>query len=194
MGPMRAFRGCSGHGEQQLRWSCGRDDDRSSNHASGLGSYHHLYDRKLLLPRGRHHHLSGTGCHDYTNQLQLEPGARRLYLHHGVVYLFPAVSEPFGRQRFDHADHPHVLDATELTMRCLPRYACEDRGASSAEFALVSIPFIALVLAIIGGAMMFYANQSLQYATEAAARYYSVQTANTGAAPSATAVQTYATK
>lgn len=79
-------------------------------------------------------------------------------------------------------------------MCSLRRYACEDRGASSAEFALVSIPFIALVLAIIGGAMMFYANQSLQYATEAAARYYSVQTANTGAAPSATTVQTYATK
>jgi len=78
-------------------------------------------------------------------------------------------------------------------MRKLRHYFHETSGASSAEFALVSIPFIGLVLAIIGGSMMFYANQSLQYATEAAARYYSVQTANTGSAPSATTVQTYAT-
>jgi len=78
-------------------------------------------------------------------------------------------------------------------MRKLQHYFREASGASSAEFALVMFPFLGLVFAIIGGSMMFYANQSLQYATEAAARYYSVQTANTGSAPSATTVQTYAT-
>jgi len=78
-------------------------------------------------------------------------------------------------------------------MRKLRHYFGEASGASSAEFALVMFPFLGLVFAIIGGSMMFYANQSLQYATEAAARYYSVQTANTGSAPSATTVQTYAT-
>lgn len=69
----------------------------------------------------------------------------------------------------------------------------DEGGASSAEFALVLFPFIALVLAIIGGSMMFYANQSLQYATEAAARYYSVQTTDTGTAPLAATIVTYAT-
>jgi Flp pilus assembly protein TadG len=78
-------------------------------------------------------------------------------------------------------------------MRRLRHYFHEDRGASAAEFALVMIPFIGLVLAIIDGSMMFYANQSLQYATEAAARYYSVQTANSPASPpSPGTVQTYA--
>jgi len=77
-------------------------------------------------------------------------------------------------------------------MRKLLHHVRDDEGASSAEFALVLFPFIALVLGIIGGSMMFYANQSLQYATEAAARYYSVEAANTGTAPSATTVQTYA--
>jgi Flp pilus assembly protein TadG len=78
-------------------------------------------------------------------------------------------------------------------MRKLRHYFGEASGASSAEFALVMFPFLGLVFAIIGGSMMFYANQSLQYATEAAARYWSVQTANTGAALSPATVQTYAT-
>jgi Flp pilus assembly protein TadG len=77
-------------------------------------------------------------------------------------------------------------------MRKLRHYLCDSRGASAAEFALVMVPFIGLVLAIIGGSTMFYANQSLQYATQAAARYYSVQTANTGTPPSTGTVQTYA--
>ncbi|HZQ40107.1 MAG TPA: TadE/TadG family type IV pilus assembly protein [Rhizomicrobium sp.] len=77
-------------------------------------------------------------------------------------------------------------------MRKLWHYLHEERGASSAEFALVMFPFLGLVFAIIGGAMMFYANQSLQYATEAAARYYSVQTTNTGTPPSTSTIQTYA--
>ena len=78
-------------------------------------------------------------------------------------------------------------------MRTLFLYVRKENGASSAEFALVLLPFTAMVFGIIGGAMMFYANQSLQYATEAAARYYSVQTTNAnGTPPSTTAVQNYA--
>jgi Flp pilus assembly protein TadG len=65
----------------------------------------------------------------------------------------------------------------------MSRYLSQEGGASSAEFALVTVPFIALVLGIIGLSMVLYANQCLQYATEAAARYYSVQTANTGSVP-----------
>lgn len=68
-------------------------------------------------------------------------------------------------------------------MRIMQLYFRESRGASSAEFALVLIPFLMLVLGITGVSMLFYANQSLQYATEAAARYYSVQTANNNGTP-----------
>ena len=78
-------------------------------------------------------------------------------------------------------------------MNKLRHYLRDDRGASAAEFALVTVPFIGLVLAIIGSSMMFYSNQSLQYATETAARYYSVQTTNAnGTPPTTTVVQTYA--
>jgi Flp pilus assembly protein TadG len=65
----------------------------------------------------------------------------------------------------------------------------DENGAGSAEFVLVLIPFAALIFAIIYGALMFYATQTLQSATEAAARCYAVdraQCATTGA------VQTYA--
>jgi Flp pilus assembly protein TadG len=78
------------------------------------------------------------------------------------------------------------VDTVELIMGALVRYVKEDRGASAAEFAIVSIPFIGLVLGIIGVSMMVYANQTLQFATEAAARYYSVQT-NLGNAPNVSA-------
>lgn len=53
-------------------------------------------------------------------------------------------------------------------------YWKDENGASSAEFALVIIPFLALVFAIIHLSFVFYANQSLQFAAEAAARCYSV--------------------
>jgi len=84
------------------------------------------------------------------------------------------------------------MDAAKLIMRKLSLHICEEGGASSAEFALVLFPFIALVLSILGGSMMFYANQSLQYATQAAARYYSMQTTNTGTAPGTSTIVTYA--
>ena len=55
-------------------------------------------------------------------------------------------------------------------MRGSVPYLQEEKGASSAEFALVVIPFLVMVFAIIGVSIMFYANHTLQYAAEAAAR------------------------
>ena len=63
-------------------------------------------------------------------------------------------------------------------MRAFVHFLREETAASAAEFALVVFPFVALVLGIIGLSMLLYANQTLQFATEKAARYYSVQTAN----------------
>ena len=71
------------------------------------------------------------------------------------------------------------------------RFLREDGGASAAEFALVLVPFLGLVFGIIAISMMVYANQTLQYATEAAARYYSVQT-GIGSNPSADNIRSYA--
>jgi len=68
-------------------------------------------------------------------------------------------------------------------------YLREEKGASSAEFAMVLLPFAAMIFAIIYGALLYYANQTLQFATEAAARCYSVDAANCATTG---AVQTYA--
>jgi len=73
----------------------------------------------------------------------------------------------------------------------LASYLRNEEGAGAAEFTLVLFPFLALVFGIIGLTMLLYANQTLQYATQAAARYYSVQTAN-GSNPTTGAVATYA--
>lgn len=73
----------------------------------------------------------------------------------------------------------------------LPFYLQSEGGAGAAEFALVLFPFLALVFGIIGLSMLLYANQTLQYTTQAAARYYSVQTAN-GSNPTTGAVATFA--
>ena len=69
------------------------------------------------------------------------------------------------------------------------RFCREEFGGSAAEFAIVVLPFGALIFAIIHLCMLFYANQSLQFATEAAARCYSVDSTNCGTTG---AVQTYA--
>ena len=76
-------------------------------------------------------------------------------------------------------------------MRTGLRYFRDNNGAGAAEFALVVVPFIGLVLGIIGLSMALYANQTLQFATEAAARYYSVQAA-IGNNPSTTTITNYA--
>jgi hypothetical protein len=61
-------------------------------------------------------------------------------------------------------------------MRELLRYLRSERGTTAAEFALVVLPFIALVLSIIFGGFLLYTNTALQYATEAASRCWEVQT------------------
>jgi Flp pilus assembly protein TadG len=77
-------------------------------------------------------------------------------------------------------------------MRKFAHYIADETGASTAEFALAFIPFSALVFGIIALSMVLYANQTLQFATEAAARYYSVTTANNnGTEPSGTAISNY---
>jgi Flp pilus assembly protein TadG len=70
-------------------------------------------------------------------------------------------------------------------------YWREERGSGAAEFAIVLIPFLALVFGIINVSMMMYANHTLQYATEAAARCYSVLHYNTTCSTVAN-VKTYA--
>ena len=76
-----------------------------------------------------------------------------------------------------------------MIMRRAQGYWKDECGASSAEFALVVVPFLALIFAIIAMSMMMYTNQSLQYATEAAARCFAVDVSN---CPPAGAAQTYA--
>lgn len=69
------------------------------------------------------------------------------------------------------------------------RYWKNENGSGAAEFALVVIPFLALVFAIIGLSMMVYANNSLQYAAEKAARCFAV---NVTSCATTGATQTYA--
>jgi len=75
-------------------------------------------------------------------------------------------------------------------MRYLARLWRDEFGGGAAEFAIVVLPFSAMIFAIIHMSLLFYANTSLQFAVEAAARCFSVDSTNcntTGAA------QTYAT-
>jgi Flp pilus assembly protein TadG len=69
------------------------------------------------------------------------------------------------------------------------RYWRDECGAGAAEFAIVFLPFAVLVFAIIHMSLLFYANQSLQFAAEAAARCYSVDANNCATTG---AVQSYA--
>jgi hypothetical protein len=75
-------------------------------------------------------------------------------------------------------------------MRRLRAYWHEERGGGAAEFAIVVLPFSALIFAIIHLSLMFYANQNLQFAVEGAARCSSVMSSTT--CNSTGAVQTYA--
>ena len=61
-------------------------------------------------------------------------------------------------------------------MRGIRRYLCSDHGATASEFALVAVPFVSLVLAIIALSFVLYSNMALQNATENAARCYRVDT------------------
>ena len=71
-------------------------------------------------------------------------------------------------------------------MRQLGAYWREEHGGGAAEFAIVVLPFSALMFAIIHLCLMFYANQALQFAAEGAARCSSVSgttTCTPGAVP-----------
>jgi len=67
-----------------------------------------------------------------------------------------------------------------MTERARVGYWKDETGAGAAEFALVLLPFLALIFGIIEVSLMMYANQTLQYATEAAARCYSINSATCG--------------
>jgi Flp pilus assembly protein TadG len=75
-------------------------------------------------------------------------------------------------------------------MKRLRDYWGEEHGGGAAEFAIVALPFSALIFAIIHLSLMFYASQNLQFAVEGAARCSSVMSSTT--CNSAGAVQTYA--
>ncbi len=68
-------------------------------------------------------------------------------------------------------------------------YWRDEQGAGAAEFALVLLPFLALIFGIIGLSTMFYANHTLHYATKAAARCFAV---NVTSCPTTGATQAYA--
>jgi len=74
-------------------------------------------------------------------------------------------------------------------MNRLARYWSTDAGAGAAEFAIVLIPFTIAIFGIIHLGLMVYAEESLQFATEAAARCYAVDATNCGTAAN---FQTYA--
>jgi Flp pilus assembly protein TadG len=69
------------------------------------------------------------------------------------------------------------------------RYWRDEFGGGAAEFAIVLFPFVVLIFAIIHLCLLYYANQTLQFAAEAAARCYSVDSVNCSTTG---AVQTYA--
>jgi len=65
-------------------------------------------------------------------------------------------------------------------MKRVLRFWCDEFGGGAAEFAIVLIPFVALIFAIIHLCLLFYANQSLQFAAQAGARCYAVDSVNCG--------------
>jgi Flp pilus assembly protein TadG len=82
--------------------------------------------------------------------------------------------------------HRHPLD---LLYR---RFWRGTNGAATMEFALVSLLFFTLLFGVIQVGLLFWTQTGLNYATEQAARYYSVQSAAAGADISASTVTTYA--
>lgn len=64
---------------------------------------------------------------------------------------------------------------SQAILRALPsplarRFICRQDGAAAVEFALVALPFLALMFAIIETALVFFAGQALEYATAEASR------------------------
>ena len=54
--------------------------------------------------------------------------------------------------------------------RALRRFQRDNKGASAIQFALVGIPFTAMMFAIVETAMIFFASQAMETATQDAAR------------------------
>jgi Flp pilus assembly protein TadG len=79
-----------------------------------------------------------------------------------------------------------------MIARAIAAYLRGRRGAAAAEFALIVPALIFFTLGAFNLATVLYATSALNRATEAAARYASVQAALTGADPGATAVSAYA--
>lgn len=71
-------------------------------------------------------------------------------------------------------------------------YLHDERGASAAEFAIVLLPFIALVLGILWLSLTLYGNSTLQNAAEAAARCASVRYWQTGTCDTKADIEAYA--
>lgn len=72
---------------------------------------------------------------------------------------------------------PAMLRAIRRCLKC-------ERGATAAEFALIAVPFLALLMAMVETALVFFAGQVLQQATSETARLIM-----TGQAQSMTASQ-----
>jgi len=80
-------------------------------------------------------------------------------------------------------------------MNKLAQYGGSEGGSSTAEFALVLVPFMALVLGLIAMCTVLYFNATLQHAVEDSARWASIETVvGNGAPPSSTAVQAHFNK
>jgi Flp pilus assembly protein TadG len=79
-------------------------------------------------------------------------------------------------------------------MRRLGRIRSDRSGAAAVEMAFVLPGFLFLLMGASNLVLVTYANMCLNAATEAGARYASVQTVqNSGTAPTQTAVSAYAT-
>jgi Flp pilus assembly protein TadG len=84
---------------------------------------------------------------------------------------------------------PRPRDVFNHTLR---RFWRETSGASATEFALVSLVFFTLMFGVIQFGLLFWTQTGLNYATEQAARYYSVQSAAAGSDISTSTVTAYA--
>ena len=77
---------------------------------------------------------------------------------------------------------------TACALRLLParaarRFARHEDGAAAVEFALIAVPFLALLFAILETALVFFAGQTLEAATAAASRLILTGQAQTTTSP-----------
>jgi Flp pilus assembly protein TadG len=73
-----------------------------------------------------------------------------------------------------------------------PRPFSCDGGTTAVEFALVGPPFLMLLVGIMYASFVVFSAASMQYAVEAAARYYSVSSVTASQCGSATTAQSNA--